>query len=64
MGGARDLDHMGERRILGVEVEDRPVGPAEVAHPARPDVERDGAEVGEGDQPVGVVAEQVVDLAR
>ena len=59
----RDLDDVRKGRALGVEVEDAPVRPFGRGDAARPDVERDRAEVGDVEERLEVVADEVVDLA-
>ena len=59
----RDLDDVRERRALRVEVEDAPVGALGRRDAARPDVQRDRAEVGHVEEGLDVVADEVVDLA-
>ena len=59
----RDLDDVGERRPLGVEVEHQPVGPVERLQPRGPQVQRDRAGVGDVAQRLDVVHDEVVDVA-
>ncbi len=60
---ARDLDHVRERRALGVEIEDAPVRPLERGDAARPHVQRYRAHVRDIDERLDVVEHEVADLA-
>src|SRR5690349_14216240 len=60
LGGANDVL---ERRLLGIEIDDAPVGELEGADATRPEMERDRAKVGDIDERILVVTDEVADLA-
>ena len=59
----RDGDDVLERRFLGVEIEDAPVGALDGGEAARPHVEHDRGEVGHVHQRVGLLHDEVLDVA-
>ena len=61
--GARHLDHVRERRSLGVEIEHQPVRPLERAGAGAPHVDRDGSQVGDVAQRLRVVEDEEADVA-
>ena len=61
LDGLRHGDHVGERRLARVEVEEHEVGPVEVADPRRPDVEGQRPLVHEVEERRLVVDQGVVD---
>ena len=56
-------DDVRERRVLGVEIDEAPVGLREIGDAAAPDVERNRAEVHEIDERLHVVTDEIVDIA-
>lgn len=58
----RDLDHVRKRCPLGVEIEDAPVGMRQTRSTRRPKVQRDRPEVGEVQQALLVLANEVPDF--
>ena len=63
LGGARDRHDVLERRLLGIEIEDAPVGLLQRRDPAAPDVQRNRGHVGDVQERLEVVAHEVADLA-
>src|SRR3989454_11503711 len=61
--GPCDGDDVGEGRLLGIEIEDAPVGQLDARGAAAPHVQRDRAQVGEIQERFEIVAYEVVDLA-
>src|SRR5262249_57210906 len=58
----RDADHHLERRLLRIEIDDAPIGLLNGPDATGPDVERDASHVGQIDERVEVVADEVSDL--
>jgi hypothetical protein len=57
------FDHIRKGRVLRVQVDHAPVGLLERPHPAHPDMQWNGSKVGDVDEGVDVVTDEVVDVA-
>src|SRR3954471_4668664 len=62
MQDLRGPNDVGEGRLFRIEVDDAPVGQLERTHTTRPQVERNGAKVGDIDHRVLVIGHEVADL--